>query len=106
MVMSTLPIPERLSLHATMDTRLHLVWHKSPEADVDRYEVFRDDSNIPLEVIDGKNIAGITFEMTDLALTNGRVYSYKIRAVDIGGHNSDLSTAIQESPQAGPEWSQ
>ena len=60
----------------------------------------------PLAVIKAVDAGATTVELTDLALSNGRVYSYKIWAVDRGGHFSALSSAVKESPQAGPEWSQ
>jgi hypothetical protein len=67
------------------------------------YNVYRYGSSIPL------NASPLPVNQTsyqDLALTDGRAYSYVITAVDTASHESYPSTVIQATPAAGTGWSQ
>ena len=95
------PVPQGLTAIA-LDTRVRLTWARNTEADVTKYNVYRDGNLVPLLVVTQPTSGGLQIE--DLALTNGRKYRYQVEAVDVQGHGSGLSGAVEVIPAAGPEW--
>ncbi len=85
------------------DTWVLLQWTRLNTEDVASYNVYRDGNLKPLATV-SQCPAGQVPQHRDLALTNGRNYSYRIQAVDLAGNTSDLSDSVSATPAAGPEW--
>ena len=85
------------------DTRLILVWNRVNENDIKEYRVFRDGNLIPIKIVPQTSV-GIDPQFADLSLSNGKTYSYRVIAVDIGGSKSDMSEEVSEMTVGGSEW--
>lgn len=73
-----------------------LGWSLNLEADIDRYELWRSTDNVNFDVITnvGKNV----INYTDLALSNGTTYYYKMKAADRANNFSGFSATVQAAP--------
>jgi hypothetical protein len=83
------------------DTIITLSWTQSGQSTVAGYNLYRDGSAVPL------NVTPLPVNQTsyqDLALTDGRTYSYVITAIDNAGHESYPSPAVQATPAAEAGW--
>lgn len=70
-----------------------LRWEPNPEGDIDRYEVFRGDREGSVR----KNVAVVPPDQphfTDKGLKNGRIYFYRVRAVDRDGLAGKSSPSV------------
>ena len=98
-------VPTNLGLvsGAALDTRAKLTWTRNSEADVVKYNVYRDGNLVPLIEVT-QPPSGIDPTLEDLALTNGNEYRYQVEAVDARGNKSGLSAPFSVIPVAGQEW--
>ena len=76
-----------------LDTVVKLSWPPVPTAA--GYLIYRDGSQVPLNP---KPITDPTYE--DIGLTNGRIYSYTVAAVDTSGKTILQSADIKASPKS------
>lgn len=89
----TKPLPQgNLSLVATnnLPRKISLNWQASETADITRYNIYRStDSNSGFDII--KAVNAQTFLFDDFINEDGKVYFYKITAVDKDNLESDLN---------------
>ena len=93
-------IPTSLQI-ASGDSKALVKWAASTD-DADAaallvFNVYRDASLVHTTA------AGVT-TYTDIGLTNGQTYSYRVSAVDTGAAESDLSVAVTCTPGMGVMW--
>ncbi|MCH8010394.1 MAG: VCBS repeat-containing protein [Candidatus Marinimicrobia bacterium] len=77
-----------------------LRWDANTEADLHKYNIYRDITSPAQTLIDSVVAASPpdTF-YTDTGLTNGTLYYYRITAVDSTGNESGFSTEVSGTPQ-------
>jgi len=95
-------MPQELAAEGK-DTWVLVKWSRVNAEDVVRYAIFRDGNLQPMVSV-AQCPAGQVPQHRDLALTNGRTYSYRVQAVDSAGNTSDMSVSVSAVPVAGPEW--
>ncbi|MFD0942078.1 MBG domain-containing protein [Pedobacter boryungensis] len=81
------------------DALVKLDWTANSESDIWYYEIYRDTSPNPTTLI--KSVPAGTFTYTDVNLTNGTKYYYRIAAIDNSDYISDYSTDASATPLPG-----
>ncbi|MGQ0644790.1 MAG: right-handed parallel beta-helix repeat-containing protein, partial [Elusimicrobiota bacterium] len=97
------PQPPAGLSYSALDTQIRLSWTPSPDPDVTGYNVYRDGHARPLNFELIPQSPG-TLLFQDIGLTNGRLYSYAVSALDAAGQESPRSQPVQAAPLAGPRW--
>ncbi len=88
--------PRGLTLADARPTALRLTWEAATENGTEGYRVFRGESDFP---VSGRRPLTVP-EFTDLALSAGRHYDYRVCGVDRLGHLGPCSTINAETPPA------
>lgn len=88
--------PGGLTLGEARSTALRLTWNALTEGGMEGYRVFRGESEFP--VSGRRPLASPVF--TDLALSAGRKYDYRVCGVDRLGHLGPCSSISAETPPA------
>jgi len=88
--------PGGLALGDARPTALRLTWEAATENGMEGYKVFRGESGFP---VSGRRPL-MSPEFTDLALSAGRRYDYRVCGVDRLGHLGPCSTISVETPPA------
>ncbi|MFQ6615865.1 MAG: FG-GAP-like repeat-containing protein [Fidelibacterota bacterium] len=84
---------------ASGDQEITLSWDHNPEADLQRYRIFRDTSSPATTFIDSVVATSPPDSFyVDQGLTDGQTYYYRITAVDNGGHESGYSGEVSAVP--------
>ncbi len=85
------------------DTTVTLTWTQSAQVDVIGYNIYRDGGAVPLN---SSPLPANQTSYQDLALTDGRTYSYIMTSVRTGNVESLPSAPVQATPVAGTGWGQ
>jgi hypothetical protein len=92
------------------DGFVKLSWRPVVDDDIDHYVVRRqqvtntlsDPPSQPLNVVsEATFVVGKNTEFVDIGLTNGTVYAYSVKAVDLRSNESEYSATTLASPSAG-----
>lgn len=83
------------------DTVVDLTWTASPTPGVTGYNVYRDGGQVPLNA---QPLSAGQTTFRDLALTNGRSYSYLMTSIGTSGQESLPTNSVTSTPQAGAGW--
>lgn len=83
------------------DTRITLSWTPSTETNLRGYNIYRNGNTRPLNV---SPLPVVQSSYIDLALTNGRSYSYVIKSVRNDGLESGASTTQTTTPMSSNGW--
>ncbi|MFI5452295.1 FG-GAP-like repeat-containing protein [Pedobacter sp. UC225_61] len=81
------------------DAQIKLNWVANPESDLATYEIYGGTSANPTTLITSVQKGTLTY--TDVNLTNGTTYYYRITAKDASGNESPYSNEVSATPQAG-----
>ncbi|WP_197286364.1 Ig-like domain-containing protein [Pedobacter sp. PACM 27299] len=79
------------------DTQIILNWAANTESDLAKYRIFYGTSAAPTTLL--ADIPAGTTNYTNIGLTNGTTYYYRIQAVDQAGNSSALSTDVSQVPR-------
>ena len=100
----TKPVPQAptgLRASGVQARRVSLSWKPNPEKDINRYIIYRSDAAgkeyKKIEVQPGNKT-----DFIDTKLPDGKTYSYKIKAVDADGLESEFSETISAMTKAPP----
>lgn len=90
------------NLQATAgDTLVDLTWTPSPTVGVTGYNIYRDGGTFPLNA---QPLPASRSTYRDIALTDGRTYSYEMTAIDGLAKESLRTPKVQVTPVAGAGW--
>jgi hypothetical protein len=82
----------------TGDTRVDIYWNANTERDLEGYDIFWSyNEDGPFEYMVSVSQPSTRFVDTDV--DNGTTYFYAVRAYDTGGHTSELSAVIFDTPR-------
>jgi len=76
---------------------------RNREADMVKYNVYRDANMVPLRVVD-QALVGTDPVLEDLTLTNPKEYVYQVESADGCGNRRGLSGKLAVTPYGGTEW--
>ena len=87
------------------DQQVNLLWNANKEPGLHKYTLYRGTESLAGTLIDSVVATSPpdTF-YTDSGLTNGQIYYYRIRAVDMAGHEGGFSSEVSATPYGGPLW--
>ncbi|HXH85588.1 MAG TPA: fibronectin type III domain-containing protein, partial [Nitrospira sp.] len=94
--------PANLMVVENLDTRLLLQWDRNTEQSVVSYYVYRNGNNVPLATVNQVPSGQVSYQ--DLALTDGPIYTYTVKAVDQRGQQSNPSDPASAACSAGGGW--
>ncbi|MFB0516618.1 MAG: leucine-rich repeat domain-containing protein, partial [Candidatus Neomarinimicrobiota bacterium] len=75
-----------------------LTWDANTEADLAKYRIYRDTTSQASTLIDSVVGTPPDTSYTDIGLTNGQEYFYRITAVDSAGNESENSNEVSATP--------
>jgi fibronectin type 3 domain-containing protein len=92
--------PAHVSADSGLARKIHLKWNPNEEKDIKEYLVYRGAG----DKIDRDPFSKVTTHaFTDTNLTDNAAYSYAVKAVDIDGLESDLSTVVSAVTKSLPK---
>jgi fibronectin type 3 domain-containing protein len=81
---------------AGAETAIDLSWQPNTEADLSGYAVYRREGSENWQRISpAQPLAGPAFH--DAHVEPGRIYSYAVTAIDLGGHEGERSAEAEET---------
>ncbi len=86
--------------------QVNLRWSQNTEPDLHKYNIYRDTLSTAITLIDScvATSPPDTFYI-DTGLTNGKIYYYRVKAVDTAGNESGYSNEVNATPNGPPVWS-
>lgn len=100
-IAAPIPAPPSNLLATAGDTQVTLQWTASPSASTSGYQIYRNGSHRPAN---GIPLPATQLSWTDLALENGKSFSYVVTAVNATGGESAATPTVQALPVPGGQW--